>query len=359
MKNQRRIHSVVRPLAMLALVAAASITAGLAKAQEAIKSTPDVVIYQGEYPAWPWIDKTPSGKLLCVWREGTQHMYSATGKAMLSQSDDGGKTWSRASTIVDAPEIDDRNVAILALSDTDWLVCYNTFTSAGKSCVMTLRTVDGGKSWSEPQPINPLLDARTRAAAVRLSTGELVLPYYKSPGNQALAALSNDNGSTWTTVVVPNTAGFVGDEWSIVEMPDHSLAGIIRNSAPKNDQLLYITKSTDKGRSWSTPAKTNLHDTFMNSPAQIFLHNGRPWVLYDNTRMVSVALATSDDPNLLQWNVDQQIVPYQYRKDRRPLKDGGYPASVALSGNRRLIVDYVRDGDFHAIVGYYVDLPAE
>lgn len=327
-------------------------------AEDATKQSPDVVIYKGTYPAWPWIDRTPSGKLICVWREGTQHMYSATGKAMLSQSTDDGKTWSDARTIVDAPEIDDRNVAVLVLSETDWLVCYNTFTKDEASCTMTVRTTDGGETWSAPQSVNPSVDARTRAAIVKLSTGELVLPYYKSKGgSQSLAALSNDDGKTWTTVAVPNFPGFAGDEWSIAELPDHSLAGIIRNNAQANDRSLYIAKSADKGHTWSTPAKTNLRDACMTSPAQIFLHKGQPWVLYDDARMFSVAITTTSDPDLTTWNVDQRMKAYRYRTDAKPLKDGGYPVSVPLADNRRLIVDYINDGDLHVIVGYYVTLP--
>ena len=68
----------------------------------------------------------------------------------------------------------------------------------------------------------------------------------------------------------------------------------------------------------------------MTSPAQLFLHNGRPWVVYDDARMVSVAMATTSDPELITWNVDQRVKAYRYRVDGKPLIDGGYPASVAL-----------------------------
>jgi predicted neuraminidase len=321
-----------------------------------VKSAPDVVIYQGVYPAWPWIDRTSGGTLLCVWREGTQHMYSANGKVMLSKSGDGGKTWSAATTIVDAPTIDDRNTAILAISDSDWLVCYNTFTRDSISCSMTLRTSDAGRTWSKPQPLSAA-DTRTRAAAIKLSTGELLLPYYKAPGNGSLAALSNDNGRTWTTVEIANTAELVGDEWSAIELPDGRLAGIIRNSAPSTDGSLFVTTSRDRGRTWSVPRRTNLRDQQSTSPAHIFLHQGKPWVLYDDARMVSVALATTDDPNLLVWNVAGRLKAFQYRADGKPIVDGGYPASAATTGKQRLIVDYVIDGDRRAIVGYFVTMP--
>ena len=77
-----------------------------------VKTSPDAVIYSGNYPGWPWIDRTPDGALLTVWREGDKHMYSADGKIMMSRSTDKGKTWSAAATILDAAQIDDRNVAI-------------------------------------------------------------------------------------------------------------------------------------------------------------------------------------------------------------------------------------------------------
>ena len=324
-------------------------------AKDEVKTAPDVIIYDGKYPAWPWIARTPNGRLLCVWREGTKHMYSDLGKIMLSQSIDNGRTWSAAHTIIDAPYIDDRNTAIMAISDNTWLLCYNSFSSDSMSRTLMSRTSDGGFTWSVPMPISSL-DARTRAAPIEIQNGRLILPYYLAPGNQSLAAISDDNGQTWITIHIPNTMGFVGDEWSLVELPDHSLAGICRNNAPDSDGSLWITKSIDQGLSWTNPAKTNLRDTRMTSPAQIFLQEGKPWVMYDDIRMVSVALATTCDPDLIVWNVDQRIQAYRYRSDDKMIEDGGYPCSVALSDNRRFIVDYLIDGNVRAIVGYYITI---
>jgi Neuraminidase (sialidase) len=166
-----------------------------------VKSKPDVVIYRGTYPGWPWVTRTPDGKLVCVWREGERHLFSAEGKLMLSTSADQGRTWSEPRTFYDEPGIDDRNVAILALSNTDWLVAFNTYTADinPKSRVFTLRTGDGGQSWSKPQLICDF-DARTRAAPLKLSTGELVLPFYREPNIQSFAAVSSNNGKSWTLV---------------------------------------------------------------------------------------------------------------------------------------------------------------
>lgn len=330
-------------------------------ATPAPKNAPDVVVYRGAYPGWPWVARTPGGKLVCVWREGIRHAYSAEGKLMFSQSADGGRTWSKAATILDVPDVDDRNVAILCLSDTDWLVSYNSYTRELVSRTITFRTLDGGRTWSAPKLVCNL-DARTRAAPVRLSSGELVLPFYRAPGEQSLAAVSADDGLSWDVVEIANGPGFAGDEWDLAELADGRLVGIIRNNArsdaPGEMGWFYKTESRDRGRTWTQPVRTNLRDARSTSPAQVFLHHGRPVVLYSVARMVSVVMATTDDPQLVNWNVEERLPCYAYRADGQPIADGSYPVSAAVSGQRRLIVDYVHDGDFHAIAGYFVDLPA-
>ena len=177
---------------------------------------------------------------------------------------------------------------------------------------------------------------------------------------QALAAVSKDNGQTWTTYAVPNATGFNGNEWSVVELPDGTLAGLIRTDVAGSDGSQWLTKSTDKGKTWTTPAKTNLRDESglaWKSPAQIFLHEGKPWVVYPDKRYVSVVLATTDDPDLLDWNVEKRIPAYQYKADGTRIQDAGYPSAVYLGDGRLLVVDYYIDGGTKQIVGYYVTLP--
>ncbi|MDA0659737.1 MAG: sialidase family protein [Planctomycetota bacterium] len=332
---------------------------GKESGRTAEKSAPDVVIYRGSYPGWPWIARTPSAKLLCVWREGDVHEFSDVGKLMLSASDDGGKSWSSAKTILDVPQIDDRNVAIVCLSETQWLVSYNSLTRAGVSRTWVMRTDDAGTSWSTPILVLDE-DARTKAAIVPLANGDLLLPYYRGSGEECLVGISPDKGRTWTTHAIPNAPGFVGDEWDLVEFPDGKLVGILRNNAPAPTPVdrgwFYKTESRDHGRTWTSPVRTNLQDSRSTSPAQLFLHHGRPVVLYSNARKVSVVMATTDDPQLVTWKVDRLLPCYFYRSDKTPIADGSYPVSVPVSAHQRFVVDYVHDGDSKTISGYLVDL---
>lgn len=327
-----------------------------AEAEAAIKSKPDVVIYEGTYPGWPWITPGADGTLYCVFREGTEHGFSASGKAMLSTSSDSGKTWSKARAIVDAPNIDDRNVAIVELRNRDLLVSYNTYTRKQESLAMIVRSSDGGKNWSKPKAVGRT-NTRTKSAAIPLADGNLLLPYYIAPGSGAVAARSKDNGVSWETVHVPDAEGFVGDEWDVLEVEPGRIVGILRNSHAKRDGFFWKTESKDSGKTWTVPKKTNVQSKRHPSPAQITRHGKTPTLIYADRRMVSVSAVKTSDPDFLRWDVAHRLPCYLYSRDESPIPDGSYPVSVSISGRQRLIVDYEIRKDSKRIAGYFVTFP--
>lgn len=323
-----------------------------------IKSAPDVVIYEGAYPGWPWICTGSDGTLYCAFREGTEHGFSPSGKIMLSISRDQGRNWSEARTVIDAPEVDDRNVAIEQLKDGRLFMVYNTYTRDLKSRTMGSFSSNGGESWSDLAPIG-LDETRTRAAVVELSDGSLLLPYYRAPGDQSLAARSTDGGKTWATAAIENSDQFVGDEWDALEVSPGRIIGIIRNSAPNADGHFWVSESLDYGQHWSLARPTNLISERYPSPAEITLQNGKPTVIYPNRRMESVAAATTSDPTFTTWDVEKQLPCYRYGPEGTTIPDGSYLSSVSITPNRRLLVDYeIRDSS-KRITGYFVDFPAD
>ena len=322
------------------------------------KSKPDVVVYDGTYPGWPWITDDGEGTLYCVFREGTRHGYCPKGKAMITRSTDGGKTWAPATVIVDAPEVDDRNVAAVILPGGELLVTYNTYTADRKSAAMTVRSADGGGSWSEPRPIGHP-NSRTRSAVVVLSDGSLLLPFYIAPGDAALAAVSKDNGASWETVRMANVDRFVGDEWSVLEVEPGRIVGIIRNNIRGSDGVFWKSESRDGGRTWSTAKPTNLQSLRHPSPAQIAWHAKTPIVIYADRRMVSVSAARTTDPDFLRWDVEHRVPCYRYRPDGQHIRDASYPVSVQTGPNERLIVDYEIRDTTARIAGYFVPFPED
>jgi hypothetical protein len=219
---------------------------------------------------------------------------------------------------------------------TPW---HNTYTAARASLALQTRSWDGGKTWSTPTAIGEP-NTRTRAAAVALADGALLLPYYIAPGSGSLAARSSDQGRTWTTVRIPDTEGFVGDEWDASEVSTGRILGIIRNSHATTDGVFWLTESRDSGRSWSLPKRTNVQSRRAPSLPQLCLQNRTPTLLFADRRMVSVSAVRTSDPQFLTWDLAGRLPCYNYNPDESPIADGSYPASVQISPHERLIVDY-------------------
>jgi hypothetical protein len=345
----RVVNAAARCAAMLILVAAG--------ARAGPRSAPDVIIYEGAYPGWPWICRASDGTLYCVFREGTIHDYSENGRVMLTHSTDQGQSWSKAVAIIDEPEVDDRNTAVAEVAGQFLLLSYNTYTRQKASQATTSMSRDGGRTWSPPAPLDRA-NTRTKAAVVTLKSGRLVLPYYVAPGNGSLAALSDDQGQTFRTVEVPGAPGFVGDEWDLLELAPNRLVGVIRNSHPRQDGTFWQTQSTDGGQNWSVPAKINIRSQRAASPAQLAWHNKTPIVVYADRRMVSVSIARARDAAATSWDVDGQVEAFRYEPDESPISDAGYPVSVQIDQRTRLVIDYEIRPNGRRIAGYFVALPA-
>ncbi len=322
------------------------------------KGKPDVIVYKGNYPGWPWVTRTKKGRLICAFRDDGQHGFSSTGKVMVTESNNGGRSWSRARVVIDHGGVDDRNAAVAEMPDGTILVCYNTYTAKHVSKSRVIRSTDGGQSWEDDVAVDER-DARTRSAPVPLSTGDILLPYYVAPGNGSLAGLSGDGGRTWKTLRVPDVPGFVGDEWDVLEVVPKRLIGLIRNSHRSRAGYFWMTESRNAGRSWSKPVRTNVQSERAPSPPHLGVHGGRPILTYADKRMVSVSMVQPLDDRFIKWDVANRLPCYQYRPDGRPIKDASYPVSVEIDAWRRLVVDYEIRTLSHQIAGYVVDIPAD
>lgn len=331
--------------------------AGFAAESKAdIKCRPDVIVYRGGYPGWPWVARAGRGRLVCAFRDDSIHDYSPSGKVLFTSSEDDGKTWAPATVVADEPGVDDRNAAIAPLPDGRLMVCYNTYSRDRVSRCQVTCSNDGGRTWGQPSPVADL-DARTRAAPLALASGDILIPIYKAPGNGAIAALSSDGGKTWRLSLVPDVPGFLGDEWSVVEIERGRLVGILRNSGAR-DGYFWKTESRDGGRTWQNPVRTNVRDARSTSPAHLDFHGKTPVLTYADRREVSVSMVTTNDPEFRTWDVEHRVLCYQYRPDGSAIADGSYPVSVAVGDHRRFIVDYEIRPEGHWIAGYFVDLPA-
>ena len=316
-----------------------------------INSQPDVVIFEGNYPAWPWVTRDSRGRLLCTFREDglanredSGHGFSPLGMAMFTFSVDEGKTWSTPGAMVDNPGYDDCCPAIAELPDGTLLASYYSRLSAGGySQAWVTRSTDGGQSWG-PSTKLAEEDTRVRGAPVALSNGDILVPIYRSMfsrlGHVSMTAISADGGVTWHDGYVPNTRGGELNEWVAREVEPGRLIGLHRDEHEETRGFFWKTESRDWGRTWSHPVRTNVRSTLSASPPHLDLHGKSAVMTYSGERMVSVSMATTSDPDYLVWDLKGSIQCYRYRADGARIADASYPCSVAIGPHRRLIVDY-------------------
>lgn len=98
---------------------------------------------QGKHFAFPGLARLQDGSFATVFRQGTAHI-DPSGSVGFCRSTDGGRTWSARRTIVDDPQVDERDPGILQHSSGTLVVSYH-----GRGA-QTIRSTDGGQTWDAP-----------------------------------------------------------------------------------------------------------------------------------------------------------------------------------------------------------------
>lgn len=251
----------------------------------------------------------------------------------LARSDDGGRSLSgptevagelnfQAQLAVDGEGtlhvtyLDARQVGLLAMP--------------GGGTVRAIRSTDGGRSWSEPVRVSDTGRQRVGAAVPRIdpATGDVVVAYKDFKGDvrdfqnlegppwdepfELVFTRSSDGGETFREGVVIDD-GLVPTERFLPFLPafpDLAAAGdgtlyATWSDGRLGDDDVFLSRSTDRGRSWSDPTRVN--DTpegdgsAQSLPTVSVAPNGRVDVLFYDGRhdpggpMRHAFLATSPD----------------------------------------------------------------
>lgn len=216
----------------------------------------------GGYEAFPDVCRTRSGELICVFYAGYGHVSDPNerlpkgGRIAMCRSKDDGLTWSAAETVVDTP-IDDRDSSIIELPSGDLLVTFMTYDrhrKKGTHQAFSVRSVDGGKTWSQPLAIDtPFKQLEAISTPPRLMPdGRLLLtPYGNNTGDprrykHAAVLESCDEGRSWQTLSEIKSAKYMLLEPDLVRLPKGRLLMMMRAA-------MTSSESSDGGRTWSEP----------------------------------------------------------------------------------------------------------
>lgn len=185
------------------------------------------------------------------WNSGIYHSY------------DRGKTWSGPCPLpnFDLPGLAGRT-DYLVNSEHEALVFLTAAKSDGEEGkVISIKTIDGGKSWSFLSSIGPEPAGYSiMPATVRLSDRELLTTIRRREGDHSFIETyhSTDNGSTWKYLSDAVNDTGVGNPPAMVRMKDGRIC-LVYGYRAEEEEIKNKTKtsdiraklSNDNGRTWS------------------------------------------------------------------------------------------------------------
>ena len=224
----------------------------------------------------------------------------SSAELVLTESADGGKTWSKMRTAVrkDKGALNVMSASFLRLGDGRLALFYlNKVASADCRPVMVVSS-DEGKTWSAPVDCVSERDRGyyilNNARAVRLQSGRIALPLAYHPfdgkrhaeGAFLLCALSDDDGRTWRLSsdrrrgTPPSGAKKLSlQEPGLVELKD----GRLMMYARSNERRQWRLFSTDNGEHWMEPEPVTEYATTTFSPVTYArLADGRLVVVFND-----------------------------------------------------------------------------
>lgn len=247
---------------------------------------------------FPVLIKLQNGTLGAVVRGGAPHV-GIEGRLDWIHSEDGGKTWSEPSVIVDS-EFDDRNPAVGQMQDGTIVVAYaeaSTYnekgefdTSVGAYTMYYVTSVDNGETWSKKHrlPHGPIKNGSPYGKIILLPDGKALMPVYGGYNSEYTGPVeipentkhisgilrSTDNGKNWGDFSIISATDH--NETALCFLPDGRLIAMMRTSHGSIEQ----SESTDYGYNWSKPKSV----TFPNQhPADIcLLQDGHLLLVYGN-----------------------------------------------------------------------------
>ncbi len=199
---------------------------------------------------------------LCEARGGTGSDWSDV-DLVLRRSLDGGRTWTAMRRIADAGPLTAGNPCPVVDRGTGtiWLpFCRGSKPGRGNAEIFLMKSVDDGKTWSEPVPISDSTKDPAWPFAgtgpghgIQLKTGRLLIPCWADSTPRcgeiqtSYCFYSDDHGASWK-LGQPLTRN-ASDECDVVELADGTVYLNARSRQGKRQRAYAL--SSDGGHTWS------------------------------------------------------------------------------------------------------------
>ncbi len=303
---------------------------------------------QGYFPV---ATRLRDGRIAVVMRGGGPHL-SILGRLDIIFSSDEGQTWTKPTVVVDSP-LDDRNPAFGESKDGTLVVGFwrtATYDEKGKydpkldkpRSTWVTRSQDGGKTWTEPAPIDvsDIALGSPFGRIITLPDGAMLMAIYgyevrpageKRPGdrNHSYVYRSTDDGQTWKRLSEIGDGKQQLNETTLLRLADGKILAALRSRGTD----VWLARSSDDGKTWSateklTPEKVHPADLCLLPDGRVLLTVGNRVGPFGVLGMVGDAQGHFD------WNKRFSIVSDAVSGDC------GYPSNVLLKDGRVLTVYY-------------------
>ena len=178
---------------------------------------------------------------------------------------------------------------------------------------------------------------QTKNKAVIVDAKRIIVPLYSDGFSFSLMALTDDGGATWQFSEPLVGAGNI--QPSIARKADGTLVAYMRDNGPP-PQRLHVSRSTDKGLTWSMVTDSNLPNP--GSGADIVTMQNGHWALaYNDTESgrYSLAISISADEGRT-WPYTRHLE--RDMRDRQIATSSAYPSIIQG-----------RDGTLHVVYSYH------
>ncbi len=241
---------------------------------------------------FPTVCQLDNGELLCGMDIG-EAFESPGMRSYVCRSEDTGKTWSNPEQIFE-PDTSQNQVSTtcrIGRLDSDELIGWTCLFGRvhadeglanpdnGGFCptdFATLRSTDGGKTWSPPQRVTLPVDWKqfeTCSPPIQVTENRLLV--FSSPwatwegtqspwGHSGVAFSSDDRGQTWSdmvTVFNGESNHLTGFEQAMTALGDGRIVVVawtidLQTQASQNNRIAF---SSDQGRTFSEPIEIPVH----------------------------------------------------------------------------------------------------
>ena len=239
----------------------------------------------------PALLELPNGDLLCVWFAGSFE-GNADVHIVCSRLEKDSEAWTEPVDVSGDPERSEQNPSLFYGPDGAAWCMYTAQLDrqAGKdnmqftAVVRCQKSTDGGRTWGPYETVFPEEGTFCRQPIQILSNGRWIFSNWLCTdsaeglsGDPTAFRISDDQGKTWRTVMMPESHGHV--HANVVELEPGHLVAFMRH---REAYRIHRSESFDYGETWSEPKPTPLPNN-NSSISAIKLQSGRVAIAYNPT----------------------------------------------------------------------------